>query len=53
MDEKQIEGVIPTTLKQALFKKGGVQTTVQCTGKFRLFFCTDYIECKNRKICKT
>ena len=49
MDEKQIEGVISTTLKQAPFNKGGVQTTVQV---FRLFLCTDYIECKNRKIYK-
>ena len=29
MDEKQIEGVISTTLKQAPFKKGVVQTTAQ------------------------
>ena len=45
MDEKQIEGVIPTTLKQAPFKKGGVQTTAQVN-----FVCFSVLIILNAKI---
>lgn len=45
MDEKQIEGVISTTLKQALFKRGGVQTTAQVN-----FVCFSVLIILNAKI---
>ena len=45
MDEKQTEGVISTTLKQALFKKGGVQTTAQVN-----FVCFSVLIILNAKI---
>ena len=45
MDEKQIEGIISTTLKQAPFKKGGVQTTAQVN-----FVCFSVLIILNAKI---